>query len=357
MNFRLISFFTLFVFSLRFAVADSWIVSGYGIGVSDEQALAKAKTDAIEKSVGMLLSSESIVENYTTISDLIVSKANGLIKKYNIVKQSLQGEFYEVEISAEIVQVVDEIIKDEMALKLLIAEMGIPSLGVIVSDNDSRRDKNSENIITSQLLKKGFKLKKINISSADELDEAKRQGLDYLLAGTVNSESVNMSNIYNIQSMKSMQTTLECQILDCSTKEVVAAKVLAGKGAHISENTARLKSLEECVPKLVSFLLISAIERWSREVSTALRDIELEVSGIEGQKGSKLYSLLSGKFQGTEMVIDKGYSQEKQFFIVRSLLSSDQLFKLLNLQDEFKDKFVLKLKDKQKLAVALKSAE
>lgn len=355
MQLKFIVIFLLFLCLSNLMAVDSQLVSGYGMGSTAEQALVKAKTDAIEKSVGILLSSESIVENYTTISDLIVSKANGLVKKYTINKESQKDNLFEVEISAEIVMLVDEIIKDEMALKLLIAEMGIPSFAVCISNDEEKRDKNSENILSAQLIKKGFKLKKVKINNSDDLDEAKKQGVDYLLAGTVSSESVNMSNIYNIQSMKSMQTTLECQLVDCSSKEIVSAKTVAGKGAHISENTAKLKSLEECVPKLTSFLLVTAIERWSREVSTALKEIELEVEGINGEKGVKLFSLISGNFQGMEMVVDKGFTENKQLFLVRSLLSSDQLFTLINLQADFKNSFVLQQKEKQKLVVSLKT--
>ena len=329
--------------------ADFTNITGSGSGTTENQALLKAKQDAIEKSVGLLISAKSIVENYTTISDLVIARANGFVKKYQVVRKETKDGLTEVEISAEVTGVVDEIIKDKAALQLLITEMGLPAFAVVITGADGKRDSNSENILINQLLGKGFKIKNTAISASDDFKQLSENGIDYVLRGSLTAESVNMSNIYNIQSMKSIQTTLECRLIDTRSSEIISAKTVAGKGAHIAENTAKVKSLENCIPALTAYILSNAVDRWTREVSTVMQDISVEITDISGTASTGLIKKLDSCFQGGEKLFDKGFADQRQKTIVRTSLSVEQLFELFNRLEGYQNRFVLIEKGKNSL--------
>ena len=83
--------FSLFTITDSFAETETVTADGMA-GLQDNQAISRdnavndALRKAVEQAVGLMLSSETLVENSQIVSDNIFSKTQGYIKKYKIVK-------------------------------------------------------------------------------------------------------------------------------------------------------------------------------------------------------------------------------------------------------------------------------
>jgi hypothetical protein len=242
-------------------------VKGTGEGATESDALSSAKRDALEKSVGVFLSSKQIAENYVMISDNIISKSNGFIKKYS-VNESAKTEAGTVRtvITADITDVVDQIVQDEMALKLLLTEMKLPSFAVRIYDNKGKKDDKAETSVKKYLIEKGMKLKNIK-SEVTDIDSLKKQGIDFILEGNTDYDFISLENTYNIKSMKSLQITINIELTDCKTKEIVSTHSIASKKAHISENTAKEIALQQLGPQMAGYIINQAVKLWSNRLT------------------------------------------------------------------------------------------
>lgn len=231
-------------------------IKGTGEGVTDEEALTAAKKDALEKSVGVFLSSKTVMENYVTISDNIISKSNGFIKTYEVTDKSSPAEgILRIEISASVTDVVDQLVQDEMALKLLLTEMNLPSFAVAVYDNEGQRDDFAESSVKKYLLNKGMRLKNYS--------ETKEPKYDYLLKGKTDYNFMGLEEVYNIKSMKSLQTSMAIELIDVKEDEIISTHTVSAKKAHISENIAKTMTLTDLGPQIAAYIITKAVELWS----------------------------------------------------------------------------------------------
>ncbi len=331
-------------------------ISGTGFGVTRDIAITKAKIDALEKSVGVLLSSKSVVENYMTISDKIIKKSNGFVKKYKIVKEKQYKEdgLFEIEISAEITDILDKLIQDKIALKFLLSEIGFPAFSVVMLNSQYERDRATEGLIKKKLLKMGFKLKHVSVKDIDDMDEFKKKGIDFVLRGSIDYETVSLENIYNIKSMKSFQTSLECEVINTSSSEIISSEVLTGKAAHISEKTAKIKALEKAIPKLANYLILESVGKWSGEVAESLNEIDFTITNISSLNGEIIFKKLLTNFNGVESITDKGYADKVQNLFIKTYFTPSDIADLIRKNSDLRNfKFDIIKKDRKNLVIKM----
>jgi len=260
---KIINAIGLFLLSAICFSAEFVNVIGIGEGSTETDALSFAKRDAIEKSVGVFLSSKQIMENYTMISDNIISKSNGFIKKYEVKsRKDTEAGTVRVEITADITDVVDQLVQDEMALKFLLSEMKLPAFAVQIFDNNGKKDDKAETSVKKYLIEKGMKLKTFDANNSST-DSLKKKGINFILRGNTDYAFISMESTYNIKSMKSLQLTMNLELIDCATDEIVSTHSIASKKAHISENTAKEVALQQLGPQVAAYIINQAVKLWS----------------------------------------------------------------------------------------------
>jgi hypothetical protein len=195
-----------------------------------------------------------------TISDNIISKSNGFIKTYELTGKSSPAEgVVRIEITASVTDVVDQLVRDEMAIKLLLTEMNLPSFAVAVYDKDGKKDDFAESSVKKYLLDRGMKLK--NFSESGEVK------YEYLLKGKTDYNFLSLEGVYNIQTMKSLQTSMTLELISIKDDEIISTHTVSAKKAHISENTAKTITLNEIGPQIASYIINKAVELWSDRLS------------------------------------------------------------------------------------------
>ena len=81
-------------------LSQSQTAKGVGYGLTKDAAIEQAKRDAVENGLGAYISSETVV-TATSLSDNIYSKAQGFVKKFDIVNEKKHPDGnWEITISA-----------------------------------------------------------------------------------------------------------------------------------------------------------------------------------------------------------------------------------------------------------------
>ena len=132
-----------------------------------ESAIQNAFRRAVEQAVGVMIESESVVNNFELVRDKICSQSAGYIKKYTITKENFEGDTCIVEIKALVSKVKLE--KGLDSHGLMMKKMGKPRIVMLLSEQSVTQEKPSywwggnaidmgvaENTIVTKLLRKDF---------------------------------------------------------------------------------------------------------------------------------------------------------------------------------------------------------
>ena len=98
-------------------------------GSAKSQATRNALRNAVEKGVGLLLNSQTVVKNWAVLRDEVYSSAQGFVKNYKVLRDERQGDVWFVEVDAEVATVSIENKLQE--LRILHQKMGNKRLMVI----------------------------------------------------------------------------------------------------------------------------------------------------------------------------------------------------------------------------------
>lgn len=104
------------------------IVAGH-IPNARDRAIDDALRKAVEQASGVVVSSESVQENFQLVEDKILSRAKGYVKQYEIVKESRQEDTYHVGIKA---QVAMEVLAQDLCN--LLARRGMPRVAAVIAE-------------------------------------------------------------------------------------------------------------------------------------------------------------------------------------------------------------------------------
>ena len=140
-------------------LSQSQTAKGVGYGLTKDAAIEQAKRDAVENGLGAYISSETVV-TATSLSDNIYSKAQGFVKKFDIVNEKKDPDGnWEITISAEVTQMLDQVMQDEAALQTLLNSMNRPRIIFLLREEnliDNTPTDFAETKLLSMFYDKGF---------------------------------------------------------------------------------------------------------------------------------------------------------------------------------------------------------
>ena len=135
-------------------------ITAEGFGMTEDAAIEQAKRAAVEIGIGTVMSSETVVKNSVLFSDNIYAKANGFVKTFTVTDK-FQGPdgLWTITIDAVVTEILDEVLKDEMAVQTLLNAMNRPKLIFMIRE-ENLIDKSPTDFAETQLIKmfydKGF---------------------------------------------------------------------------------------------------------------------------------------------------------------------------------------------------------
>jgi hypothetical protein len=288
------------------------------VDIARSKALDEAQRNAVEKAVGVMVTSATSVENFQVKMDSILSESKGFITSYKIISDKRTGNSYEVEIEAEISQ---GKLRDKMtAINLIMARKAKPRVMLVFTGTESK-DAVAEAAMAKYFIDQGFRLvdartvkKNKDYELLQDVAEqktisgiARRYGAEVIIVATIEA----VSNPFKINDVEMNHN-----------KVVISGKIINGDTGGIITTGTEQKSApgmkgdfktlaDEVATKLARNLVDNVLGSWSSElVNTAT--VKLVVSGLASYDDLQEFkSLLAEEVKGFKAANQRYYSQGK----------------------------------------------
>lgn len=267
-------------------LSQSQTAKGIGYGLTKDAAIEQAKRDAVENGLGAYISSETVV-TATSLSDNIYSKAQGFVKKFEIVNEKKDPDGnWEITISAEVTQMLDQVMQDEAALQTLLNSMNRPRIIFLLREEnliDNTPTDFAETKLLSMFYEKGFDVVDRQLVQALKGKPDFEQALEgnvaaaAKIAGMLGAEVIvigtaKISSGGEFYGMTSGQADLNGKIVRVDTGEILAVVPNAhGKKPHISPSTAGVNAVNQAAGKMGEDIIRQLIQKWSTQQSNFVK--------------------------------------------------------------------------------------
>lgn len=332
-------------------IADARNVTVTGNGVSQSEAEGDALRNAIEKAVGVLVDSQTLVSKNTVLQDEIYTQSKGFITNYNVVNQQQNGNGWEVIVNADVDDSPNSKLMSELTrLGIIDVKLRNPKIAVYIPEHHIQYripDPAGETAVIKSLVEAGFtnviaaspKAVMINpnsygwlwkpivqINVEDMRSAARFFDADILIIGEAFSEGVGDVGQWipghHRTGMQSCRARVEAKMYVATTGQIIAADGKYGSGADISQSVASKKALATAGEQLGEYFLDKLMETGSGN----RQGIEVVVLGASASKVSLVQSAMNrvSKIKNVQM---SSYSQGKGVFSVQYSGAPQTLFK------------------------------
>lgn len=285
----LLFFIILFTSNLHTTNASAWItVEGSGVIVRNNmpQALADAThaamRSAVEREIGVMLSSETVVENAALIEDKILTRVNGYVKKHEIIEKGCNGDICTVKIKAQVER--SALADDVSALTRLLPLMNYPAVVVSLSQKGLSHNLQAvpvdlttvEQAVSKALAAKGFRIVNATARQREQLRQAafqeqtgnvtgKALELAAPIAQVVISGQVllqdNGGSPYN-DKIRSYSAVVSAQAYETVTGKLLATATADGVAPHHSFSIGTQNAALKASDKLTNILSSGITKGW-----------------------------------------------------------------------------------------------
>ncbi|MFQ6676104.1 MAG: hypothetical protein ACE5LH_07130 [Fidelibacterota bacterium] len=281
--------FALFLLFISVVLAQTSTITVEGVGMSEDAAIEAAKRAAVETGLGTVMSSETIVKNAVVFSDNIYAKAKGFVKTFKVLDkyQGADG-LWVVTIEAEVTEILDEVLKDEVAMQTLLNAMNRPKIVFLIRE-ENLIDNTSSDFAETKLIQmfydRGFDVVDRQLVQALEgrpdysqalagdvtaaANIASQLGADVIVIGTAKISSGGI--VPYSKNMISGQADINAKIVRTDTGEILAIVPQArGKSPHISASTAGINAVNQAAGVLGRDIIGQLIRKWSSQQANAV---------------------------------------------------------------------------------------
>lgn len=330
------------------ALAQSQTVTAEGIaglqgdqGIARDNALRDAQRKAVEQAVGMMVASETLVENFQVLKDSIYSKSQGYIQRYDIVKEGAQKDLYSVTISATVAT--GNLKNDLSALGLLIARVGKPRTLFMIAEQNIGQEMYffwwswfgrggqsfsgqtvdmavSETVLKEEFLNKGFNVVdisavtgKFEISNAYRVADltdtgareiGKKMGAEVIIKGKALAKPGPKSPGSDVGSYLADITVSAVRV---DNGQVLASARDSAPARHVSQNVGGNQAIENAARKVADRLIEQITAKWTGEMSGG-QLVQITIRGLSGMKDLvKVKDFLQSQVRGVQTVIQRGF--------------------------------------------------
>ncbi|MBD3393926.1 MAG: hypothetical protein GF418_17465 [Chitinivibrionales bacterium] len=303
---------------------------GVGLGSNKAEALMNAKRDAVEKGIGMVLVSQTEVENFMLKRDQVITKTLGAVKSYETLSETTTPDnLFEIKIKAVLSRATMH--SDLAAFHILLETMDKPKIMIIVDENnvgnDQPTNKAAENAIIG-FLKSPYdfeivdptvvasirsseqKMAKLKGDAAGAAAIGATYGAEVIITGSAVSRiAEGMSQ--NLGGMKSGQADVTLRAINCATGRIIASGDGHGAKVHISPNTAGTNAIKQASVKAVKSLLDAIIEDWNKQINNGI-PLSVTVKGIATFRDKSAAVATLQRVPGVAAVRERGWNGDSK---------------------------------------------
>lgn len=276
-------------------------VQAEGVGISKKDALLKAKRNAVEKGIGTVLISHTEVNNFELKKDIILSRAMGSVKQYDILQEKTESDG-SVFIRINALVSLASIKSDLAALKILLESMDKPRMMVLIREVDG---KTAENTIIAFLKEKSFDLvDAASMAARLKMDQGlinravqgdpgaaaqigAKNGAEYVIVGSV-TKSLKETKLLSDSGMISGQASISARVVNCTNARLVASNSASSAAYHVSGKVAMAHASQKAAEKLMDKKLFETIVSTFQDMINNGFSLDVTVNNVPNFKTQKL---------------------------------------------------------------------
>jgi hypothetical protein len=334
-------------------------VQGGDKAIARDNAIQDALRKAVEQAVGTMVASETLVENFQVVRDNILSKSQGYVKEYKIVKESPQKDLYMVTIAATVA--VGDLKNDLAGLGLMMARVGKPRTLFMIAEQNIGQEillywwgwwgrggaafagqsvdmAVSETALKEEFLAKGFNVidisavtGKFEISNAYRIADltdtgareiGRKMGAEIIVKGkALAKEGPRNAG----SSVGSYLADITLSAIRVDNGQVLASARGQGVARHVAQHTGGNEALERAARSVGEKLLDQITAKWTGETSGGGL-VQLTIRGLTGMKDLvKIKEFLKSNVRGVQQVIQRSFERGEAILEVDAKASAQQL--------------------------------
>lgn len=341
---------------------------GQARDVAFEDALRKA----VEQAVGTLIESETVVQDSALVSDEILARSAGYVKKYDVISESKSESSYKVTIRALISS--EKLSEDLTAIGLLLVRKHKPRIMVIIPERNLGKmvsNPSAETGLIKKFLEKGFTVvdqkqvakirynDSVKAAIAGQPKLAAKIGLQYgaevLVIGEAFSETVG--TVFN--GIISSRARIDVKVVKVDTADIMVADGRQASGLDITEGIAGKKAIQNVADEAADYLVDQILDKWKDEAANTT-GFEIVVTGANYAQFQDFKSALSSlrwvkgvhqrSFSNNRAVVGVDLKGDSQTFV--DTLASKSFNKIfIEIIDSSASRLEVKITSKQQKAL------
>jgi len=307
-------------------------IQGGARDIARDAAVEDAQKRTVEQAIGILIDSQTQVENYQLISDKILSQTKGYIKRYTIAGETIDSDLLRVRITAEVA--LGQLTDDLSGIGILLGRMHKPRTMVMIAEQNighgiyawwmgahgEEADLGAvENAFMDKFTEKGFEFidhqvaaKEIKVSKPYRvqnlsIDQAKT------LASQADAEVViigkAIAKLYGEVGggMKSVQADLTARAVRIDTGQVIATASTHAAAVHISEITAGTDALRKAANEAAEEMTGKILAVYAKETG-GTRSVNIAITGLNKTQFVKFKDVLRNQVRGIKDLHERSFN-------------------------------------------------
>jgi hypothetical protein len=334
--------FLLLMQVAAFAQDDGWI-SAKGAastakvprGEARTLAIQDAQRNAVEQAIGVMVSSETLVENFVLIRDRILTRVEGYVRAYEVTDENVEDGEYRVTIRAQVEQA--GLADDIAALAHVLPRMNYPTIVVTMKQKTLSQqaeaidiDLNStEQVLISTLMEKGFRIAEPSAREDERMRQANffgstdakvKQAIELAshLAQVVVAVQVvmqdNGGNPYN-ERLHSYGALMTAKVYETVTGKVIASASAEANAVHHSLIGGTQKAAGEAAKQMADDISAKLVRTWL-DYCYNDHDITLIVDGISFDEAGRMRESMPEKVKGIVRVNSKAFLKNRAELVI-----------------------------------------
>ena len=318
------------------------------VDIARDAALEDAQKRAVEQAIGILIESQTQVENYQLISDKILAQTKGYIKRYNVMNETTHGELLRVVITAEVA--LGKLEDDLSGIGILLVQMAKPRTMILIAEQNIGGPVNAwwwtssgqvdisaaENSFIDVFTKKGFEFvdheaaaQDIKVSRAYQTQDLSA-GQARTLGNQAKAEVVIVGKAVSKIAgrvggvMLSAQADISVRAVRTDTGPGIASATPHAAAVHINDQTAGIEALRKAGTQAAEELLTKILAVFAKEVG-GTRSILITINGLTKDQFVKFKDVLRSQVRAIKDLHEKSFSGTSAVIQVDSKSSTQAL--------------------------------
>jgi len=326
------------------------------VDIARDAAIEDAQKRAVEQAIGIMIDSQTQVENYQVISDKILSQIKGYITRYNVIGENQESALLRVRITAEVSM--GKLGDDLAAIGVLMSQMHKPRTMILIAEQNIGRNVYAwwadahaeadmgvvENSFMDKFTEKGFEFidhevasKEIKVTPAykiSNLSVAQAKTLGSQADAEVVIIGKAVAKLYGEVGggMKSVQADLSAKAVRTDTGQVIATSTTHAAAVHITELSAGTEALKKAANQAADDMITKILAAYSKEVG-GTRSVAITVTGLTKTQFVKFKDVLRNQVRGIKDLHERSFTGTTAKISVDSKSSAQTLSDELVLKD------------------------